>query len=179
MAILVTVTASTVLIFRGVSKAWRTGELRTARYQQARLLFDVFERELSSCVSSPAYPLLGIKAAGTTPLHAGPAVSDEIMFTGTLPGRTGFIERGYWVNIDHQLMCHDDESGDADYATGTDELCGGDVAALAITYFDGDEWLDQWELQALGKLPKAVRFVLSVGGQRGEQFETVIHIPTS
>src|SRR3990167_7373151 len=86
MAILVTVTASALLIFRGITKAWRTGELRTERYQQARLLLDLFGRELSSSVVNPRYPLIGTQ--------------DELFFVGTLPGRTGLVERGYWVTGD-------------------------------------------------------------------------------
>src|SRR3989338_710916 len=69
MAILVTVIASTLLIFRGITRAWRTGELRTERYQQARLLFDLFERELSSSVTNARYPLVGLKAGAAAALH--------------------------------------------------------------------------------------------------------------
>ena len=183
MAILVTVSASALLIFRGITRAWRTGELRTERYQQARLLFDVFERELSSCLSNPRYPLVGVNASDPTPLHDGGAVSDELMFVGRLPGRTGFVERGYWVSAEGRFMCHDDESGDGDYATGTSEACGGEVSQFSVTYFDGTEWLDRWDARPgapqAGQLPKAVHIVLGIGRQTSEQFETVIYVPTS
>ena len=179
MAILVTVSASTVLIFRSITRAWRTGELRSQQYQQARLLFDLFERELSSCVSNPRYPLLGVPASGTSPLHDGMAVKDEVMFVGMLPGRTGLVERGYWVTADGDLMCHDDESGDGDYATGTGELCGRDISEFRVAYFDGSEWTDRWDLHPLGQLPKAVWIILSIGQRRTERFETVIHVPAS
>ena len=63
VAILITVTASTMLVFRGITKAWQSGQLRTERYQQARLLFDLFVRELSSSVQSGKYPFIGKDAA--------------------------------------------------------------------------------------------------------------------
>lgn len=165
MAILVTVTASTALIFRGITRAWRTGELRTERYQQARLLFDLFERELSSCVASPRYPLVG--------------AANALSFVGTLPGRTGFVERGYSVSEDGTLLCHDDEAADGDYATGTSEICGHDVAGFEVSYFDGTAWVDHWDAHPLGQLPKAVHLTLTIGRQRPERFETVIYVPTS
>ena len=179
VAILVTVSASTVLIFRGITRAWRTGSLRTERYQQARLLFDLFGRELASAVVSRRFPLIGLKATEVSPLHQGPAVYDELMFVGTLPGRAGFIERGYWVNADGELLCHDDESGDGDYATGTSELCAREVSAFTVTYFDGTVWVDRWDPHPEGALPKAIQIVLTLGRETPEQFQTVIYVPTS
>ena len=182
MAILVTVSASAALIFRGIIRAWRTGELRTERYQQARSLFDLFGRELSSSVANARYPLIGTKPSEPPRLHEG-SVDDELFFVGTLPGRTGFVERGYWVNADGELMCHDDEPADGDYATGTSELCGHDVSQFSISYFNGAEWLDRWDARTLSGqtalLPKAVHIVLTIGRQKSERFETVIYVPTS
>ena len=182
MAILVTVTASTLLIFRGITRAWRTGELRTERYQQARLLFDLFERELSSGVVNPRYPFIGTKPSGADGLHEG-SVGDELFFVGTLPGRVGLVERGYWLKAGGELMCHDGEPADGDYATGNSELCGRDVSQLTVSYFDGTQWLDTWDARAsapqAGKVPKAVHIIVSIGRQTPERFETVIYIPTS
>ena len=182
MAILVVVSAATLLVFRGITRAWRTGALRTERYQQARLLFDLFGRELSSCVASPRYPLIGTKESKDPPLQAD-SQFDELFFVGTLPGRTGLIERGYWVNAQGELMCHDQESADGDYTTGTSELCGHDVSQFAVSYFDGEQWLDHWDARPLapqaGQLPKAVHIVLTIGRQKPERFETVIYVPTS
>ena len=63
MAILVIVSGSTLLIFRGITRAWRTGELRSERYQQARLLFELFEREIASSVANVRYPMVGINSS--------------------------------------------------------------------------------------------------------------------
>ena len=179
LAILVSVSAISLLIFHGITRAWKTGELRTERYQQARLLFDLFERELSSCVASPRFPLVGLKRGEASPLHAGKAVADEVMFAGMLPGRTGPIERGYWVNAEGQLMCHDDESRDGIYATGTSEVCGRGLSSFELGYFNGAEWIDRWDASRQGVLPKAVRMVVILRGETPERFETIIHVPTS
>ena len=182
MAILVTVTASTALIFRGITRAWQTGQLRTERYQQARLLFDLFGRELSSSVVNPKYPFLGLKSAEGNSLKPGSA-GDELFFVGTLPGRTGLVERGYWLNGQGELMCHDEEPADGDYATGVSELCGREITQFTTAYFNGTEWVDRWDGredgEQAGLLPKAVHLVLSIGRPKPERFETVIYIPTS
>ena len=182
MAILVTVSAASLLIFRGITRAWRTGELRTERYQQARLLFDLFERELSSSVADARYPLIGVKSDAGIPLHEG-STFDELFFVGRLPGRNGFVERGYWVDAAGHLMCHDGDPADGDYATGTSESCGREVSQFHVSYFDGERWVDQWDgrpaaLQA-GRLPKAVHIVLTIGRQAPEPLETIIYVPTS
>ena len=182
MAILVTVTASTALIFRGITRAWRTGQLRTERYQQARLLFDLFGRELSSSVVNPKYPFVGLKPMEEGSLKPG-STGDELFFVGTLPGRTGLVERGYWLNGHGELMCHDEEPADGDYTTGASELCGRDITQFTAAYFNGTEWVDRWDGredgEQVGTLPKAVHLVVSIGRPKAERFETVIYIPTS
>ena len=183
MAILVTVSASALLIFRGITKAWQTGELRTGRYQQARLLLDLFGRELSSSVSNARYPLIGVHQGGAeAPLHEGSA-ADELFFVGTLPGRAGLVERGYWLTEGRELMCHDEEPADGDPATGQSEACGRDVQEFQLTYFDGTAWQDSWDARTggaqAGLLPKAVHILITIGKPRPEQFQTVVYIPTS
>jgi len=182
MAILVTVTASTALIFRGITRAWRTGQLRTERYQQARLLVDVFSRELASSVANPRYPMIG-----TDPAEPGARLReegrfDELFFVGTLPGRSGLVERGYWVDADGDLWCHDDEPADGEFSTGAQEICGRDVSQFNVSYFNGVEWRESWDGLAAGEegtLPRAVHVVVTIGRERPERFETVIYVPTS
>jgi hypothetical protein len=182
LAILVTVSASSLLVFRGVTRAWRTGELRTERYQQARLLVDLFERELTSSTASAAFAMVGRDAADPDPWRPASAY-DELFFVGTLPGRAGLIERGYWVTGDGVLMCHDGEPADGDYGTGTDELCGRDLTQFDVSFFDGTAWLDRWDGRPdgpqAGTLPKAVYFQLTIGRQPAEPFETIVYVPTS
>jgi len=182
IAILVTVTASTLLIFRGVTKAWQSGQVKTERYQQARLLFDLFARELTSCLAHSRYPFVGQDALDEDHLRPD-TIQDELFFVGTLPGRSGLVERGYWVNRAGEMMCHDDEPADGDYvSTGVEEPCGRDVVEFDVSYFDGTQWLPQWDGRAggaqAGKVPKAIHIILAIGEHATERFETVISIPT-
>ena len=182
MTILVVVTSSTMVIFRGVTRAWRTGQLHTERYQQARLLFDLFSRELASSVSNARYPMVGLDQAQGERFY-DTSVADELFFVGTLPGRTGLVERGYWVNDRQQLMCHDQEPANGQYETGLSELCGTQVTDFEVTYFDGTEWLTQWDARPLApqaaRLPEAVHIVLVMEDEAPRRFETTIYIPTN
>jgi len=173
MTILVIVMGSTMLIFRGITRAWRSGQLRTERYQQARLLSDVFVRELSSTVVDMRYPFIGGE-------HA-------ICFVGTLPGREGLVERGYALDAQGKLHCRDQQPPDGDEATtGTDEVCGTDIAGFEVSYAaEGSPlaWVSTWDGHAggaqAGQAPKAIRVVLTIGKDHAESFETLIHVPTS
>ena len=182
MTILIIVSASTLLIFRSISNAWRTGQLRTERYQQARLLIDLFTREVSSCVANARFPLVGT-AAGDSGRVKKEGVGDELFFAGTIPGRDGVIERGYWLAASGELMCQDDASADGNYATGDAEVCGREVSGFKVAYYDGARWQSQWDARPeqpqAGLWPKAVRFSITVGKQKPETFETIVNVPTS
>ena len=182
MAILVMVSAATMLMLRGITRAWRTGELRTERYQQARLLFDLFQHELTSAMPDVRYPFIGNKA-GDTPVLVEGSVSDTACFVGALPGRDGLVERCYWLNNNNDLMCHDKEPADGNYATGASEFCAHDVMQFELSYFDGNSWLERWDGRSggfqAGRLPKAIRVLLKIGRRNPEEFEAVVYVPTS
>lgn len=178
LSILVVVSASTALIFRGISRAWQVGSLKSERYQQARLLLDLFERELSSCLASTQYPMIGQPAGSADPLWEG-ASSDRVFFVGALTGRAGLTERGYWVNAQQELMCHDEAPADGDPATGLSERCGREVAGLQIRYYDGAQWQEVWDSGPVAALPQAIRVTLTLGAKKPETFETVVHVPAS
>ena len=181
MAILMVVVSVTWMMFRGILRAWQRGQIHTERYQQARLLSELFTRELSCATPNPSYPLLGNPPDADT--LKPKSIQGSVFFVGTLPGRGGLVERGYWLSSTGELMCHDDEPADGDYvSTGSDERCGTHVKEFDVSYFDGTEWLPQWDGQPgaaqAGKVPKAVHIVLVIGEQQEERFETVITVPT-
>lgn len=179
MAILLIVVSVTSMMFRGILRAWQRGQIRTERYQQARLLSELFTRELSCATPNPRYPLLGNPpdAEAFKPM----SVQDSVFFVGTLPGRSGLVERGYWLASTGELMCHDEEPADGDYATGSDEPCAIEVRAFTVSFFDGLTWREEWDARAGGaqaaRLPEAVRLLLELGAAGEEPFETVIRLP--
>ena len=178
MTILIVVSASAALIFRSISNAWRTGQMRTERYQQARLLIDLFTHEVSSCTANARFPLVGV-SAGDFGRVIKEGSGDELFFAGTIPGRQGIIERGYWLTAGGDLMCQDDASGDGNYATGDAEVCARNVQGFQVSYFDGTDWKPRWNSQATGSWPKAIKFSVIVGKQKPETFETIVNVPTS
>ena len=179
MTILLVVVSVTWMMFRGILRAWQRGQIHTERYQQARLLSELFTRELSCATPNPSYPLLGnpTDAEALKPS----SVQGSVFFVGTLPGRSGLVERGYWLASTGELMCHDEEPSDGDYATGSDETCGTGVRGFAVSFFDGTVWRDEWDARAggaqAGRLPVAVKLRLELGKDGGAPFETIIRLP--
>ena len=179
MAILLVVVSITWIMFRGILRAWQRGQIHTERYQQARLLSELFTRELSCAIPNPGYPLLG-NPPDADAFKSG-SIQGSVFFVGALPGRSGLVERGYWLAASGALMCHDDEPADGDYATGSDEPCAIGVHGLAVSFFDGTAWREEWDARPTGaqagRLPSAVRLLLELGSAGEEPFETVIRLP--
>jgi type II secretory pathway component PulJ len=62
------------------------------------------------------------------------------------------------------------------------EVIAENVLMLDLKYFDGEEWLDSWEEDQQGQLPKAVMITLSVTDDKGEVTvteATVVHLKLS
>ena len=183
VAILVIVSGSAMLIFRSTTRAWQNGQIKTQRYQQARLLFDLFSRELNSCIANSRFPLIGHASQEGFKIRLE-STQSEIFFVGTLPGRSGLVERGWWVDSNGNMVCHDQEPADGDYLTGgSDEVCGSDISGFEVSFFDGSKWLGQWDGREgkdnAGMIPRAIRLLLKVGSKNPEQFETLIYLPIS
>ena len=181
MAILLVVVSATGMMFRGILQAWQRGQIHTERYQQARLLSELFTRELSCATPNPRYAFLGNPSDVNT--FKPKSVQGSVFFVGTLPGRGGLVERGYWLASTGELMCHDDEPADGDYATGSDEPCAIGVRGFTVSFFDGTNWRDDWDARPdgaqAGHLPEAVRLLLELGAEGQEPFETVIRLPAA
>ncbi len=45
---------------------------------------------------------------------------------------------------------------------GNEEFCHREVVALKIQYYDGGEWLDEWDSRVSGRLPQAVAVTIGV-----------------
>ena len=189
LALLAVVVSSSVALFRGVAQSWQRGEVRSLRYQNARAIFDIVGRELSSVLPTGSQaPFLG--TSGEDPPVKSGAVGPSLFFVTLVPGAgtTDSAEIGYWLRgQDHMLMRHLQAQPDGDFATvDTDEPLGTQVSEWSLAYFDGTDWRDRWDARPngpqTGRLPKAVRIAVTVqdpGGRDHERFDTTISLPVS
>ncbi len=189
MSLLGMLVAASVTVFRGIAKSWQRGEVRSLRYQNARAIFDIVSRELSSTLPPDRRaPFLGV-GPSEAPLKPG-ATGPELFFVTLVPAAspTDTVEVGYWLRAqDHMLMRHLDTHPDFNFQTAdADEPLGTQVAAWSLSYFDGQAWVDRWdsrdEAPQAGRLPRAIRISVSVqdpGGREQESFDTTVSLPVS
>ena len=189
LSLLAIIVAASVTVFRGIAQSWQRGETRSLRYQNARAIFDVMNREISSILPPDRRaPLLG-SPADASPLKTdgtGPALFFVALVPGAAP--TDVTEIGYWLRgRDHMLMRHLDTNPDFDFLTvDADEPLGTQVAAWSLSYFDGATWQDRWDSRdgapQAGRLPKAIRIHVTVqddGGREPETFEMTVSLSVS
>ena len=189
LALLAIIVAASVTVFRGVAQSWQRGEVRSLRYQNARAIFDVMNREISSILPPNRHaPFLGLPA-DAMPLKSD-AIGPSLFFVALVPGAapTDVTEIGYWLRgRDHMLMRHLDTDPDFDFQTvDADEPLGTQVTAWSLSYFDGATWQDRWDSRdgapQAGRLPKAIRISVTAqdaGGREQETFETTVSLPVS
>lgn len=168
MAILTIIVTATFTIFKGAQVAWLKGEARTEIFQGARAVLEVMSREIRSSIVTSNDRLM-FKGISSSLFFVAPSISDE---------QSDLREIGYWLRQkEHTLMRHIDLNPDYtfDTADADDELAFG-ILDLGFQYFDGEVWQDSWDSTAMGlqsKLPKAVKIVLTVSDQRGQEKRSV------
>ena len=189
LSLLGVLVAASVTVFRGIAQSWQRGEVRSLRYQNARAIFDIVSRELSSTLPPDRRaPFLGVGPddAPLKPGASGPAIFFVTLVPAASPTET--VEIGYWLRAqDHMLMRHLDTKPDLDFRTAdADEPLGTQIASWSLSYFDGTDWLDHWDSRdgapQAGRLPKAVRIGVTVqdpGGREQELFDTTVSLPVS
>lgn len=184
MTILVIILTSTYTLFRTASSAFSKGESRIELYQQARVIFQMVERELSSALRIPGRSdyFLGIPEEGGERLKTGSSAA-ELFFICPIveKDKSDLMEIGYWLSGQNQiLMRHVDFPPDYEFSTVLkDEELGIHVTHLGFSFFDGQEWLLSWDSKEKKNLPKAVQIELGIEDSHGKEsaiFKTVVRI---
>ena len=112
-------------------------------------------------------------------------------------GRPGLVRR----ELDRRVTLFANQNGTAEPLLRRGELMAPEVVAMEFYYFDGLQWLTQWDSQSMGGLPLAVEVVLAIAPSSTEDellgilppgtltagalpedvmiFRTVVRIPTA
>lgn len=85
------------------------------------------------------------------------------------PGVTGFEEQGGLVRreLDRAVTAWAAQAGELDAIDQQLEPIAPEVAAIQFAYFDGTQWIDSWDSDAQGCLPKAVEVRLYLRTRTG------------
>ncbi|MBX3729944.1 MAG: hypothetical protein KF858_12220 [Candidatus Sumerlaeia bacterium] len=157
-------------VYQTTTRAWDSGRSRSETAQYARAALDLMERYIEAAL--PADAEAGVVFETASGLIKDTELSaDRLTFSTVggrhLPERAGasdlfevrfFIELNERLDGEPALMMRRRAfaTDDPDYAGTTDELAPR-VASFNLTYYDGIEFLDEWEAE---ELPRAVRVEL-------------------
>ncbi|MFA4991188.1 MAG: prepilin-type N-terminal cleavage/methylation domain-containing protein [Candidatus Omnitrophota bacterium] len=177
LAILAVVVASTLTIFKSVSKSWQRGETRSERYHNARTAAGKMAAEVSQAILSEngAAKFIGDK--------------EGVRFISFISAQGGMFEPAeisYWLDRDRNLlMRNEDTDPDYDFSTyDASDVLGDAIYELEFSYYDGLSWNDEWDSSGApgNALPKAVKIKIRVDdkkGKEGETFEIMSRLKTA
>lgn len=159
-------------------------------YQTARIVLGNMSREISGAFQ-PLYAEDEILFAGETKDYRGGA-ADRLSLVTTTCLRGGEEETGYdayeltyyrgFGMKDGLLLMKRSPYYDPEepFEEGEEVVIADHVRALDFAYYDGEDWLEEWDGEIEEKMPRAVRITLGLAvGEEGplHSFSTVVHLP--
>lgn len=88
----------------------------------------------------------------------GSAVTPSTQTIGSDASEGGLVRRV----LDRQVTLYASESGDVNSLNQYGDVLAPEVTAMELSYFDGMQWMTEWNSEEMGGLPLAVRITLSL-----------------
>lgn len=126
--------------------------------------------DIPSDVKTVTYFLRSEESAAAADAPLGSMATVQISTTGR--GR-GLMRR----EVDRAVASWAEQSGDTQSATAQSKLLADEVVGLTFQYFDGTQWLADWNSDDLGGLPLAVEIVLVLSDARPEDTTSSLQPP--
>jgi hypothetical protein len=99
---------------------------------------------------------------------------DEQVGLGTVSSSTADVGAGLVRReLDRAVTCWAAEMGDVGSSTGSGQLLAPEVNYLEFRYFDGAEWLTEWDSEQMGGLPVAVEILVGIDPAGGENIQSM------
>ena len=177
--------------FNSSMKALTAMETRGDAYAQARIVLNRMSEEIASIYLSETNPNTGTGLFGEDE-DEDDLPFDSLHFTSLSHVRwtkdskeSELCEIGYYLEKDEEtresfLFRREDWNVDGTLEEGGRplELAEG-VDGLNFRYYDGDDWVDEWDSRINGKLPKAIEVVLVMRDPRRKRitFSSTFPVP--
>jgi general secretion pathway protein J len=189
IGILVLVLAMVYNAFNSSIKAFETIDAHGDAYGEARLTLNRMSEEIGSIYLSEHNPNTGLLGEDN---DEDDLPFDSLHFTSLSHIRwikdsreSELCETGYYLEADQEeektfLFRREDWNVDGTLEEGgiALELAEG-IEGLNFRYYDGEEWLDDWDSKERGGLPKAIEVVLLVEDPNGNRIplSSIITVP--
>ena len=161
--LLVTVYSTYFSIARSIDTTLETQEL----LETGRVLLEMIKRDIRG-VAGGRFPLVS-----TLEEIDGKLVTNVSFITST-PSTTnpfrwskvGYAltrdEQGRWIFIKKEARNPNDDLDQLGKVFEVSKL----VTSFRLTFFDGTEWLEQWDSRSTGKLPKQIRITVEISDEK-------------
>ena len=189
VGILVVILAIIYSTFNSSMKVFSAMETREDAYGQTRVILNRMAEEIGSAYWSDANPNTGLlgedKEEDGLPFDSLHLTSLSHIRWVKDSRESELCEIGYYLETDREmektfLFRREDWNVDGTLEEGgiTLELAEG-IDGLNFRYYDGEEWVDDWDSKAKRELPKAIEIVLFVSDPTRKRiaFSTIILTP--
>ena len=166
-------------LFKGTTQLTKKIEYKMNKFSSVQMAFDQMKRELQSLMVSHRGNVYCLGKSSPLYLHFVTYIADE--------GISGICEVVYYYNSqDNTLRRHLEVDADfvleEQFQSQDDEIFCNNVTGFDILYYDGENWVGQWDSSMGGPnegiAPKAVSItVVFKDNGRPKQFFNVIHLP--
>jgi type II secretory pathway pseudopilin PulG len=100
----------------------------------------------------------------------------------------------YRREVDRAVAAFNQDSGQVSTPDESSELLATEVSQIRFRYFDGEQWLNEWDSTELGGFPPAIEVVIAVDPRRSNptgrpathisdniivEYRTVVHLPAA
>ncbi len=123
---------------------------------------DEFERMISSDAMQTVQDIpsdLKTVAYYLQDMNNLPTTTTTDPFGRAVPPQPGLVRRV----LDRSVTLQADESGNVNALQNLGEVLSPEVVAAEFEYYDGTEWMTEWDSDELGGLPVAVRITIALG----------------
>ncbi len=161
--LLVTVYSAYFSIARSIYATLETQEL----LETGRILLEMLKRDIRG-ISGTRFPLVS-----TVEEINGKSVTNIVFVTST-PGSTNAFtwskvgytltqdRQGQWIFVKKAAKNPNDNLDEIGTVFEVSRL----VNSFRLTFFDGTQWVDQWDSRSTGKLPKQVRISVELSDEK-------------
>jgi general secretion pathway protein J len=161
--LLVTVYSTYFSIARSIDTTLGTQEL----LETGRILLEMLKRDIRG-IGGKRFPLIS-----TVQEIDGKSVTD-IVFVTSAPGSANAFKwskvgyaltqdpKGQWIFIKKEASNPNDDLDQLGRVFEISRL----VSSFRLAFFDGSEWVEQWDSRSTGKLPKQVRITVEISDDK-------------
>ncbi|MBI4649976.1 prepilin-type N-terminal cleavage/methylation domain-containing protein [Candidatus Desantisbacteria bacterium] len=175
--------------FSNTSKAIEKSKSRIDSSQESRVILNKMEKEISSAFFSQQNILIRFKGDDGKNDNND---SDQLNFISTLNpyksdvNESDLMEIGYYIKYGENTSSGNlirRYSGTVDDNIengGYEQILGQNIKGLNFRYYDKEEWIDSWDTNSKGILPKMVEIAITFMDDTNKNeysFSTIVSIP--